>query len=54
MNILIQLLFSLDVPALTGTAFDEFSQIGIDPGNGRSEARLGPGINMDILGVATA
>ena len=54
MNILIQLLFSLDVPALTGTAFDEFSQTGSDLENGRSEARLGPGVNMDILGVATA
>ena len=53
MNRPIQLLFSLGVPALMGTAFGEFSQIGIDVENSRSEARLGPGIYMDILGVAT-
>jgi hypothetical protein len=54
MNVLIQAGFSQIVPALAGTAFNQFSQIGIDIGSWRDEAHIGPGTGMDFPGVVTA
>jgi hypothetical protein len=53
MSVFIQLLFSLLMSALVGTAFKQFSQIGIDTGF-CEEACSGFGTDLDFLGVATA
>ena len=54
MSVFIQLLFRLLMSALAGTAFKQFSQIGIDTGFCCDEACSDFGTDLDFLGVATA
>ena len=54
MSAFIQLLFRLAMSALAGTAFNQFSQIGIDIGSCDDDACSGFGANLDFLGVVTA